>query len=732
MLVVMLVTAVVAPTFFSAQEAEAQSPGPGTVAGGAIAGIAAVVFTGGIGLVPVLAAISGAGVGALYDIFSGGNSWFADFVTALINFLTRLFTFATGFLGHLFDQVLELSFKFPYKKLEIIKKTWELIRGLINMVLIFVLLYVAIGTMLQLSGVDAKRTVTGIIIAALLMNFSMFFTQIGIDISNVFTQRFYFAINEQGNVQPAVKLLNKLGVNSVLKPDANVAKTSGQELFIAIVALIYIFTVVKFFFQSSFLLLGRVVAFIILLATSPVMFLGGILPFFQSYANKWRETLINQMILGPVVLFFLYFVLKLSDVSAIAKSVAPVPGDWDPAGMVQFIVMIVILNMGLSTAKKFAGEIGGALLDYGKAVFGTAVAVGLGGAALAGQVTLGSAASEALRKFKKGETLTGFQKMLTATDFRRNWITKPFSKGTFDLRNAIIPGAGIGAAFGYGSKAFGDLTGGGSYGTAVSSNAEEREKRRLSQKDENIKENLAHTRAKNKGSPDVMGNEVVKYLKSLDPDDLKAYFKEATARDRAALLHNVDNANQDNQTTKDIQGLLKGFYGGLDHNERENVDKTKELLVRETAKNKLTTRDGVLQVGLAETDDALNELNTILSKIKPGKARASVLQGLFSDDPSENVLPNLAPHQARAFLDRDTVVAIGGNETLPHNMRQQVMKLVEDHADEDIKRLLNTNIGWLKFQNRMTSGQTAANSGGSNPNAGGSGYRQSSGGVWTR
>src|SRR3972149_11518169 len=63
------------------------------------------------------------------------------------------------------------------------------------MLFIFVLLYVAIGTILGLSKVNWKKTLVLIVIAALLINFSLFFTKIIVDASNILAWAFYQGIS---------------------------------------------------------------------------------------------------------------------------------------------------------------------------------------------------------------------------------------------------------------------------------------------------------------------------------------------------------------------------------------------------------------------------------------------------------------------------------------------------------------------------------------------------------
>jgi len=68
---------------------------------------------------------------------------------------------------------------------------WNLLRDIINMSFIFILLYVAIGTVLSIQNINWKKQVSQIIIAAILVNFSLFLTRVVIDAGNIVANGFY-------------------------------------------------------------------------------------------------------------------------------------------------------------------------------------------------------------------------------------------------------------------------------------------------------------------------------------------------------------------------------------------------------------------------------------------------------------------------------------------------------------------------------------------------------------
>ncbi len=85
---------------------------------------------------------------------------------------------------------------------------WGLVRDMANIVFIFILLYIAIGTILQLHSVNTKKMLASVIIIALFINFSFFITRVIIDASNSLALLFYNQIslttnvNSNGTIKP--------------------------------------------------------------------------------------------------------------------------------------------------------------------------------------------------------------------------------------------------------------------------------------------------------------------------------------------------------------------------------------------------------------------------------------------------------------------------------------------------------------------------------------------------
>ncbi|MDE2399484.1 MAG: hypothetical protein KGL67_00505 [Patescibacteria group bacterium] len=105
-------------------------------------------------------------------------------------------------------------------------EAWRIVRDFSNIFFILVLLYVAIKMILGFGGGEVKKMVVNVVIAALLINFSMFMTEVVIDSSNILALIFYNKIT----VNPAQTSTES---DTPYYPTLNKDKTAIEEKDIA-------------------------------------------------------------------------------------------------------------------------------------------------------------------------------------------------------------------------------------------------------------------------------------------------------------------------------------------------------------------------------------------------------------------------------------------------------------------------------------------------------------------
>lgn len=367
--------------------------------------------------------------------------------------------------GFIFDTAITLSIDKSFIVKPFIAELWTVIRNFSNMIFIFILLYTGVSTMLGMG--NWRKTVINVLIIALLINFSLFFTKVVIDAGNVLAVGVYSSMGAEKDRQTTEGgTLKERNISAALVRGFNPQSFIGAEPFdkpldaivvFFIAATVSVFTA-YIFFKAAMLFVGRLLAFWYLMIISPFAFTSIVLPKGNMFSS-WTDDLLNQAFVAPVFLFFIYIIMKIISTNVLAgmlnASNAGV-GDFFFNKLIVpiiFAAMIIFaLQKALKVAEKMGGDFGAMASKFvGSAVGSVAtVAVGAatGGAAMALRGTVGAAASS----LAEGEALRGM-----ATSSRTGMIgsaqrflgrqalssAESVSNATFDVRNvgAVAKGA---------------------------------------------------------------------------------------------------------------------------------------------------------------------------------------------------------------------------------------------------------------------------------------------------
>ncbi|MFA6077127.1 MAG: hypothetical protein WC735_03590 [Candidatus Paceibacterota bacterium] len=145
-------------------------------------------------------------------------------------------TFLLGLTGKLLNVVIVLSLDSATYKTGFIDQAWTVVRDFSNIFFILILLYVAIQTILGM-GHETKKIIVQVIIMALLINFSMFFTRVVIDSSNILALVFYNKLTTSQGDTPSniVSLKNKStvekGITEKLVQGFDITRLINAEFF---------------------------------------------------------------------------------------------------------------------------------------------------------------------------------------------------------------------------------------------------------------------------------------------------------------------------------------------------------------------------------------------------------------------------------------------------------------------------------------------------------------------
>lgn len=213
-----------------------------------------------------------------------------------------------------------------FKLTDLITAIWSIIRDIFNLLFIFGLMYAGFKLILGSDDTGSKRMIGYIIVAALLINFSLYVAQVIVDFTNVVAYQISTLIQpaettpgiggiEIGNISSNFTSLTNLdrlgGESQTVANQAGLAvNTIGAALVLGLVFTIF-YAILGFVFAAgAFILFSRFFALIFLMIFSPIMFLGWVLPMFQSYSSKWWKYFFSQAFVAPAFIFMIYISLS--------------------------------------------------------------------------------------------------------------------------------------------------------------------------------------------------------------------------------------------------------------------------------------------------------------------------------------------------------------------------------------------------------------------------------------
>lgn len=248
------------------------------------------------------------------------NAFLAQVGTVLLALTSFVLWLSAG----LFEFILTISVVNAHEFIETpgIQVVWKTFRDLANMFFIFILLYAAIGTILGLGGVDIKKTITRVVIVALLINFSFFFTKVAVDASNILTIAIYNDIKESkcsfnvvGLGEKTVKgisglVMCKIGLSSILSGkilnDIAGGAAGGTNIMTqTIIGSIVILILAIVFFSATLIFLVRMISLIFLFIFSPLAFAATAMPG-DKYSSEWFHRLASNCLVAPAFMLCLW------------------------------------------------------------------------------------------------------------------------------------------------------------------------------------------------------------------------------------------------------------------------------------------------------------------------------------------------------------------------------------------------------------------------------------------
>jgi len=248
----------------------------------------------------------------LFGIVMSLTGWFVWFGGAILDFGVNSF-------------VINFGINFNQNGVgEAVNGLWSVVRDFFNILFIFGLVYIGFKMILGSDDSNTKRNLVYLIMAALLINFSLFITKFVVDFTNVLASQVAIAGFQASNQEGTdVKQRQNGGVTEVAIGDtffdlmdinATVLQTPEGIENGRVLPWTYIFgsgivnIVAAFAFGvGGIMLIIRFVALSVYMVLSPFMFLGWIFPGFQSMSSKYWIGFLKQAFYAPVYIVMIFF-----------------------------------------------------------------------------------------------------------------------------------------------------------------------------------------------------------------------------------------------------------------------------------------------------------------------------------------------------------------------------------------------------------------------------------------
>ncbi|MBZ1348506.1 MAG: hypothetical protein KYQ20_01980 [Candidatus Nealsonbacteria bacterium] len=324
-------------------------------------------------------------------------------ILIIILFLQIVTLALLGVATDLFDRVIWLNREMVAIDGLMVTYGWEFVSGLANMFLILIFIAVAFAIILKIESFQAKKILPMLIIVALLMNFSLVFIGMLIDVTNIVFSTFLppmggglwwefispfigsavVSIIAQG---AAIAGGAKLAMIPFVGPAIHLGYVVGfipiiiPSIITAIFQIIIFVILTKMFFLYVLILGARIFIVQILAILSPLAFLCLILPQTKKYWDMWLKWLLGWLFVGVFLLFFLRLGFLIFGLFREELGIGIIPWVGNLGAYFMFFLFVCIyLGVMALLAKQFMPEAANAAIGGVTGIAKAIIAGGVGG-----------------------------------------------------------------------------------------------------------------------------------------------------------------------------------------------------------------------------------------------------------------------------------------------------------------------------------------------------------------
>jgi hypothetical protein len=258
---------------------------------------------------------------------------------------------------------------------------WTAVRDFINIGIIGMFVFIAINIILSNKEFGQKKLIANVLVVALLLNFSLLFTRVIIDVSNFTAHQIYSSItkpNPNGTTSISEGFLYAMKVTSIAQSKATIeeiqknAQSGWIGLLYGFTGMVLLLTVAFVLLYGCFLMAARGVLLIFLMIASPLAFATFLVPKLAESEYglyKWWKTLLNTAIFAPLLMLSLAISLyivqsasgstgstTLGQAATSRGAIAP-ESSWAILWVYALGIGLLFLSIRLSSS--FAGKISG-------------------------------------------------------------------------------------------------------------------------------------------------------------------------------------------------------------------------------------------------------------------------------------------------------------------------------------------------------------------------------------
>ncbi len=341
----------------------------------------------GIGLVLIAAIAFNFAFLPLTAFAADDSSWVGQ-VVGWISGKTLLFISSSisMLLGALFGVVLYLEAQiidyiispnnFSFTNSPIVTIGWGITRDLANMFFILILLIISFATVLKIQSYTIKQLWWKVLVAAILINFSLVIAGFVIDFTQVLTTFFLNQITGGGRFGTITsKLASNMQILNFYNPATPESIGQGGGQFVAstvaavvgiILTLVGLVITVFVFGAAAIFLIVRILYIWFLLILAPIVWMLWIIPATSKYFSQWWNNFIRWTFFAPIYVFMIYLSLSIFDINGKFNTGVFPPGNsaWTtptpglttigmPQAIFQWILVIAMMFGSLIVAQKF-------------------------------------------------------------------------------------------------------------------------------------------------------------------------------------------------------------------------------------------------------------------------------------------------------------------------------------------------------------------------------------------